>query len=228
MIASRESVSTLILRTPCRMPSWISSTGTPQRLLHLAAVLVDDLDQLARHRRGAVHHQVRLGQALVDLLDQVHRQHLAVGLAVELVGAVAGADRDGERVDAGRGRRTRPPGRGRSGAPAPEPTPSSMPPSVPSSPSTVTPLAWAASTTSRVTATLYSNDDGVLPSSSSEPSIITLVKPRSMADLQVSGLLPWSRCSADRDLRIELGRGQHQVPEEAVVACTSARPARPG
>ena len=71
-----------------------------------------------------------------------------------------------------------------------------MPPSVPSSPSTVTPLACAASTTSRVTATLYSNDDGVLPSSSSDPSIITLVKPRSIADLHVSGPLPWSWCSA--------------------------------
>ena len=30
VIARRLSVSTLILRTPCWMPSWISSTGTPQ------------------------------------------------------------------------------------------------------------------------------------------------------------------------------------------------------
>ena len=40
-------------------------------------------------------------QLLVDLLDQVHREHLARRLRRELVGAVAGADRDGERVDAG-------------------------------------------------------------------------------------------------------------------------------
>src|SRR5215217_7825218 len=79
---------------------------------------------------------------------------------------------------------------------SPEPTSSSMPPSVPSSPSTVTPDACAISTTSRVTPTLYSKSAGVLPSSISEPSIMTLVKPRSMALLQVSGELPWSWCRA--------------------------------
>ena len=71
-----------------------------------------------------------------------------------------------------------------------------MPPSVPSSPSTVTPRACAYSTTSFVTATLYSNDAGVLPSASSEPSIITLVKPSSIAEMHVAGSLPWSRWSA--------------------------------
>ena len=45
-------------------------------------------------------------------------------------------------------------------------------------------------TTSRVACTLYSKVDGVLPSGMSEPSIMTLVKPISMADLQVSTLLP--------------------------------------
>ena len=44
---------------------------------------------------------MRLGQLLVDLLDQVHREHVAVGLGRELVRAVARADRDRERVDAG-------------------------------------------------------------------------------------------------------------------------------
>ena len=65
-----------------------------------------------------------------------------------------------------------------------------MPPRQPISPSTVTPLACASSTTSRVTSTLYSKLEGVLPSSISEPSIMTLVKPMSMALLQVSTLLP--------------------------------------
>ena len=66
---------------------------------------------------------------------------------------------------------------------------------MPISPSTVTPRACAYSTTSFVTATLYSNEAGVLPSPSSEPSIITLVKPRSIAEMHVSGSLPWSRWS---------------------------------
>ena len=52
------------------------------------------------------------------------------------------------------------------------------------------------STTSFVTATLYSKSAGVLPSASSEPSIITLVKPISIAEMQVAGSLPWSWCSA--------------------------------
>ena len=55
-------------------PAWASSCRRT----------VDDVVQLLRHRRRAVHHQVRLGQALVDLLDEVHRQHFAVGLAVNL------------------------------------------------------------------------------------------------------------------------------------------------
>ena len=76
----------------------------------------------------------------------------------------------------------------------PAPCPSSIPPSTPISPSTVTPFACAISTTCRVASTLYSKLEGVLPSGISEPSIITLVKPSSIADLQVSTLLPWSRC----------------------------------
>jgi hypothetical protein len=42
---------------------------------------------------------------------------------------------------------------------------------------------------------LYSKVAGVLPSSIRDPSIITEVKPFSMAEAQVSGLLPWSWCS---------------------------------
>ena len=67
----------------------------------LAAVLVDDVDELLRHRRRAVHDEVGRRELLVDLLDHVHREHRAVGLARELVGAVARADGDRERVDAG-------------------------------------------------------------------------------------------------------------------------------
>ena len=48
-----------------------------------------------------MHDQMRVGQAAVDFLDHVHGQHVAVRLARELVGAVAGAHGDGQRVDAG-------------------------------------------------------------------------------------------------------------------------------
>ena len=58
---------------------------------HLAAVLVDDVLEVLRHAGGAVHDQVGVGQAAVDLLDHVHGQDVAVRLAGELVGTVAGA-----------------------------------------------------------------------------------------------------------------------------------------
>ena len=48
--------------------------------LELAAGGVDPVDELGRDARGAVHDHVRFGQLAVDLLDQVHREHLAVGL----------------------------------------------------------------------------------------------------------------------------------------------------
>ncbi|MNH43936.1 hypothetical protein D3C79_1059610 [compost metagenome] len=72
--------------------------------------------------------------------------------------------------------------------------PVSSEPSTPSSPSTETPHEWAISVTRRVTSTLYSYEAGVLASSSSEPSIITEVKPYWMAVAQVAGPLPWSWC----------------------------------
>jgi hypothetical protein len=46
-----------------------------------------------------VHHEVGVGDAAVDFLDAVDRQDVAGGLAGELVGAVAGADRDRQRVE---------------------------------------------------------------------------------------------------------------------------------
>ena len=103
VIARRPSVSTLTLRTPWRMPCWISSTGTPKVASSSAAGGVDAVDELSGHARGAVHDHVGAGSFGVDLLDQVHREHLAVGLLGELVGAVARTDRDRERVDAGAG-----------------------------------------------------------------------------------------------------------------------------
>ena len=48
-----------------------------------------------------MHHQVGVGQAGVDLLDHMHGQDVAVGLARELVGAVAGAHGDGQGVHLG-------------------------------------------------------------------------------------------------------------------------------
>nr|CUV12243.1 conserved protein of unknown function [Ralstonia solanacearum] len=69
--------------------------------LHLAAVLVDDGQQLLRHARRAVHHQVGVGDARVDFLDAADRQDVAGGLARELVGAMAGADGDGQGVELG-------------------------------------------------------------------------------------------------------------------------------
>ena len=69
--------------------------------LELAAVLVDDVLQVLGHRRAAVHDEVGVGQALVDGDEHVHLEDGAVGLLGELVSAVAGADGDGQRVNAG-------------------------------------------------------------------------------------------------------------------------------
>ena len=56
-----------------------------------------------------------------------------------------------------------------------------------------------------------------MPSGMSEPSIITLVKPMSMADLQVSGLLPWSWCSTMGISGYSFGGRQHQVMQVPVL-----------
>ena len=47
-----------------------------------------------------MHDQMHVGQAAMDLLDQVHLEHFTVGLLGELVRAVRRADRDCEGVDA--------------------------------------------------------------------------------------------------------------------------------
>ena len=46
--------------------------------------------------------------------------------------------------------------------------------------------------------------------------------------MHVSGLVAVVEVQRDGDLRVELDRGLHQVPEEEVVACTRARRATPG
>ena len=46
-----------------------------------------------------MHDEVGVRQAAVDFLDHIHGEDGPVGLARELVGAVAGAHRDGQRID---------------------------------------------------------------------------------------------------------------------------------
>ncbi|MDT4778415.1 hypothetical protein FQZ97_106140 [compost metagenome] len=66
--------------------------------LDVAAVLVDDRQPLLRNRRRTVHHQVSVRNALVDFFDTVDGQHVAGRRLGELVGAVAGADGDGQGI----------------------------------------------------------------------------------------------------------------------------------
>ena len=84
------------------MPSWISSTGTPQVGFILPPYWLMMSCSSLRHAGGAVHHQVGVGQALVDLDRCAPSSSTSpVGFLRELVGAVAGADGDGQRIDAG-------------------------------------------------------------------------------------------------------------------------------
>src|SRR5215210_2251905 len=53
------------------------------RGLYVATVLVDYVDELFGHARGAVHDEVRGRKLLVDLLDDVHGEDLAVRLLGE-------------------------------------------------------------------------------------------------------------------------------------------------
>ena len=69
---------------------------------HLAAVLVDDADELLRHGGSAVQHDGEAGQTLRDLLENVEAE-LGLRAGLELVRAVARADGDGETVAAGAG-----------------------------------------------------------------------------------------------------------------------------
>ena len=50
-----------------------------------------------------MHHDVRIGQLGVDLLDHIHGEHVARRLPRELVGAMRRADSHGKRVDLGLG-----------------------------------------------------------------------------------------------------------------------------
>ena len=70
-------------------------------LTDLSAKLVDDVLQLLRHARAAVHHEMAVGDASVNLLDAAHRQDLTIRLTSELVGSVARADRDRQGIDSG-------------------------------------------------------------------------------------------------------------------------------
>jgi hypothetical protein len=88
----------LILRTPYLMPLDFLDRHAVG-FLHVAAVLADLGQQILRHRRRAVHHQMGVRDARVDFLDAVDGEDVAGGLAGELVGAVAGADGDGQRVE---------------------------------------------------------------------------------------------------------------------------------
>src|SRR5690606_13359836 len=69
--------------------------------LDVAAVFVDHRQPLLGYRGGAVHHQVGVGDALVDRLDAVDGQDVAGRRTAELVGAVAGADGDRQGVNLG-------------------------------------------------------------------------------------------------------------------------------
>ena len=68
-------------------------------LLHLATVLVNDVEQILRHRRRAVHDQMRIGNAGVDFFHAADGQHIARGWAREFIRAVAGANRYRQRVE---------------------------------------------------------------------------------------------------------------------------------
>ena len=69
---------------------------------HIAAVAVDLRHELLGHRRSAVQHNREAGQTAADLLKDIEPQ-LGLGARLELIGAVAGADGDGQRVDTGAG-----------------------------------------------------------------------------------------------------------------------------
>ena len=74
------------------------SLGDTDGVVELAAVLVDGGDVLLRDRGGTVHDDGEAGDALLDLVEDVETE-LGVGAGLELVGAVGGADGDGEGVN---------------------------------------------------------------------------------------------------------------------------------
>ena len=66
---------------------------------HVAAILANDGQKLLRHARRAVHHQVRVRNAAMNLFDAPDGQDVARGLAAELVGTVARADGNRQRIE---------------------------------------------------------------------------------------------------------------------------------
>ena len=156
------------------------------------------------------------GSRRVDLFDQVHREHVAGRVLGELVGAVARPDRHRECVDPGAlDELDRLIGVGQvhlAGAVAVLDPAERAQLALDADAARVRILDHLAGD-----GTLYSKSEGVLPSASSEPSIITLVKPSSIAEMQVAGRVAVVLVQCDRDLRVELAGGLHQVEEEAIV-----------
>ena len=89
----------LTLVTPSFAAGRYSFSFTPRADgIEFSAGGVDALDFFDRNAGAAVHDDGRAGNPLLDFLDDIEMQAL---LALEFVGAVAGADRGGERVAAG-------------------------------------------------------------------------------------------------------------------------------
>ena len=67
------------------------------------AEFVNHIQPFLGNGAGTMHHQVGVGDGFVNLSDAADRQHFAGGLAGEFVGAVAGADGDGQGIHLGLG-----------------------------------------------------------------------------------------------------------------------------
>ena len=65
---------------------------------HLTTELTDDVLKFLWDRRAAVHDQVSIRKATMNLFDQRHLQHFTRRLVLELVSTVAGADGDGQCI----------------------------------------------------------------------------------------------------------------------------------
>ena len=68
---------------------------------NFAAVFVDDFQPFLRNGAGTVHHDVGVGQGLVDFFDAVDTQYVACGRTGEFVCTVAGTDGNSQCVNAG-------------------------------------------------------------------------------------------------------------------------------
>lgn len=78
--------------------------GDPDRVRHLTAVTVDHFDEILRNGGSPVQYDGEAGEALCHLFQNV-KAELRFGTGLELIGAVAGADRDGEGIDPRLGRK---------------------------------------------------------------------------------------------------------------------------